>query len=245
MIVCGRAARWWDNEIKEKISLRREVYKNVIKGWEDLWDEYCRLCREMKELVREKKLTIWNEKVSVDFDGSRKEFWAFVGRRTKGKKNITSLKSDAGVSVTSTRGKLGVLQKHYQHLGKISVDGNFDANWKEEVESKVSSYGSMSESCEDDRLDIAIEKSEIVKCIRKLKNNKTGGSDGLVGELLKYGGSGIVCLLEQLFSVVWHEETILRQWREGLIVNLFKKGDKEDPSNYRGITLLSVVGKVF
>ena len=137
-----------------------------------------------------------------------------------------------------------VLQKHYQLLGKISVDSDFDANWKEEVESKVSSYGSMSESCEDDCLDIAIEKSEIVKCIRKLKNNKTGGSDGLVGELLKYGGSGMVCLLEQLFSVVWHEETVPRQWREGLIVNLFKKGDREDPGNYRGITLLSVVGKV-
>ena len=106
--------------------------------------------------------------MNVDFDGSRKEFWAVVGRRTKGKKkNITSLKSDAGVSVMSTKGKLEVLQKHYQHLGKISVDSDFDANWKEEVESKVSSYGSMSESCEDDCLDIAIEKGEIVNCIRK------------------------------------------------------------------------------
>ena len=96
----------------------------------------------MKELVREKKLTIWNELVeqlNADFDGSRKEFWAFVGRRTKGKKNITSLKRDAGVSVTSTRGNFEVLQKH---LGKISVDSDFDANWKGEVESKVSSYGS-------------------------------------------------------------------------------------------------------
>ena len=35
------------------------------------------------------------------------------------------------------------------------------------------------------------------------------------------------------------------KWREGLIVSLFKKGDKEDSGNYRGITLLSVVGKVF
>ena len=81
--------------------------------------------------------------------------------------------------------------------------------------------------------------------ICKLKNNKTGGSDGLVGELLKYGGVGMVNLLHQLFKVVWREETVPKQWREGLIVNLFKKGDKEDPGNYRGSTLLSVVSKVF
>ena len=65
-----------------------------------------------------------------------------------------------------------------------------------------------------------------------------------MGELLNYG-SGMVCLLEQLFSVIWCEELVPRQWQEGLIVNLFKKGDKEDPGNYRSITLLSVVGKVF
>ena len=103
----------------------------------------------------------------------------------------------------------------------------------------------MSELCEDEFLDKEIEKGEIVKCIKELKNSKTGGSDGLVGELLKYGGSGMVFLLEQLISVVWREETVPKQWREGLIVNLFKKGDREDPGNYRGIALLSVVGKVF
>ena len=40
-------------------------------------------------------------------------------------------------------------------------------------------------------------------------------------------------------------EVVPKEWREGLIVNLLKKGDKEEPGNYRGITLLSVVGKVF
>ena len=93
--------------------------------------------------------------------------------------------------------------------------------------------------------DFHTSKRDAIIIIRKLKNNKTGGSDGLVGELLKYGGSGMVDLLQQLFSVIWREEIVPPQWREGLIVNLFKKGDKEDPGNYRGITLLSVVGKVF
>ena len=52
----------------------------------------------------------------------------------------------------------------------------------------------------------------------------------------------MVHLLEQLLSVIWCKETVPKQWREGLIVNLSKKGDREDPGNYRGITL---VGKVF
>ena len=41
-----------------------------------------------------------------------------------------------------------------------------------------------------------------------------------------------------VFRVVWHEEVVPKEWREGLIVNLFKKGDKEEPGNYRGITLM-------
>ena len=55
----------------------------------------------------------------------------------------------------------------------------------------------------------------------------------------------MVDFLEQLFSVIWQEEIVPRQWSDGLIVNIFKRGDREDPGNYRGITLLSVVGKVF
>ena len=34
-------------------------------------------------------------------------------------------------------------------------------------------------------------------------------------------------------------------WREGLIVSLSKKGDRKDPGNYRGITLLDVIGKLY
>ena len=75
--------------------MRRELYKKVINGWEDLWDEYCILRKEVKNLVREKKLNIWRgvvEKANTDFDGSRKEFWAFVSTKGKRKKNISSLK---------------------------------------------------------------------------------------------------------------------------------------------------------
>ena len=138
MIVCGRAARWWDDEIRAKIEHRRQVYRLILSGEEELWVKYYRLCKEVKQLVIEKKLNIWNEvveKANSDFEGNRKEFWAFVGRRTKGRKGgISVLRSDAGVSVSSTKGKL---KSHYERLGSSSVEAAFDDDWREEVENIV------------------------------------------------------------------------------------------------------------
>ena len=36
MIVCGRAAMWWDEQIKDKINARCQLYKKVVNGREDL-----------------------------------------------------------------------------------------------------------------------------------------------------------------------------------------------------------------
>ena len=55
----------------------------------------------------------------------------------------------------------------------------------------------------------------------------------------------MVKMLGKLYALIWKEECVPMKWREGLIVSLFKKGDKENLGNYRSITLLSVVGKVF
>ena len=125
-------------------------------------------------MLGRKLINIWNdvvEKVDTDYEGSRKEFWDFVGRRPKGKKKtIGSLRSDKEVSVTSTKGKLHVLQKHYKDLGRMSKDSDFDSEWTEQVETKVSTCSSV--LCEDEYLDGELRKGEIERCICKLKNNK-------------------------------------------------------------------------
>ena len=45
--VCGRAVRWWDDVIKQKIEERREVYRKILNGQGDLWGEYTKLRREI------------------------------------------------------------------------------------------------------------------------------------------------------------------------------------------------------
>ena len=83
----------WDDEIRQQ---RRETYKK-LEGQDYLLEDYSKLCREVKNLVVQKKLEVWNEVVeraNLDFEGNRKEFWAFVDRRTKGKRRgITALRN--------------------------------------------------------------------------------------------------------------------------------------------------------
>ena len=96
------------------------------------------------------------------------EFWAFVGNRTKGKKKgIVALKNSAGVSVTTTKGKLEVLKTHYRHLGSCSADSACDNSWKEEVDEQVSECSSVLKACKNNVLDREIEREEIAVCIRK------------------------------------------------------------------------------
>ena len=106
-------------------------------------------------------MNIWNgvvEKANADFEANKKEFWSFVGRRTKGRKGgVEALRNDSGVSVTSTKGKLKVLQSHYQCLGSCSVDDAFDDNWKQEVDSKVNECHRCSVEHDDPVLDGEIE----------------------------------------------------------------------------------------
>ena len=98
------------------------------------------------------------------------------------------------------------------------VDSSFDDEWKLEVEEKVLEYSKQ--NLKDLDLDKEIEKSEIVtcRCIKKLKNNKSKGGDGIVSELLKYGGVGMVKMLGKLYALIWKEEYVPMKWREGFIV---------------------------
>ena len=52
--------------------------------------------------------------------------------------------------------------------------------------------------------------------------------------------------LTDLFCTIWEMETVPEEWHQGIIIPPYKgKGSRSDCRSYRGITLLSVPGKVF
>ena len=94
-------------------------------------------------------------------------------------------------------------------------------------------------------LDIEITRDEILKSIKQLKNGKSGGPDQLLNEFISHGQHVFLPYLHTLLNKLLNTGYFLSSWAEGYIVPLHKKGDINDVNNYRGITLLSVLGKLF
>jgi hypothetical protein len=65
-----------------------------------------------------------------------------------------------------------------------------------------------------------------------------------VAELLKNGGTNLVDALHAVIQQAWTGEKLLRSWSERVLCPVYKKGDKLDCKNYRGICLLNVTYKV-
>ena len=67
----------------------------------------------------------------------------------------------------------------------------------------------------------------------------------MCGILLKVRGGIIVRWLHLIFNMVWETGKAPGDWQKAVIIVIHKKGSKRMCKNYRGISLLSIPGKVF
>ena len=93
--------------------------------------------------------------------------------------------------------------------------------------------------------EVPISVEELDFALNKLKKNKAPGWDGLVPSLYKCFDTNLRELLRALFNRVMETGSYPTQWSRGIIRPIHKSESKNDPSNYRGITLLNIVGKLF
>ena len=86
---------------------------------------------------------------------------------------------------------------------------------------------------------------ELVHAISKLKTEKSAGKDYFINEFLIFAPSHVRIVILKIFNKILELQCFPKCWAEGNIVPIFKAGDKHNTNNYRGITLLSCLGKLF
>jgi len=190
-----------------------------------------------------------------------KQFW----QNLKGKKNnrdiISSLKIPNSNDVTYDKNVMNQsIMHHFQTVGKMNLNlsnqfnncNNHNSSSNNDINCNIKSinelfHASFTSDCRkhEGLNDFQFSLDDVKTAINHCKNNKSPGIDCITNELLKNGGEIIARTLNLLFAKLKELEDVPEEWNKGIIVPIFKKGDKKDLNNYRGITLNSCVSKIY
>ena len=94
-------------------------------------------------------------------------------------------------------------------------------------------------------LDLPPTEDEVRAAIKQMNCGKAPGKDGLPAEIFKALGDTAFQAFHDVLCTIWEDEDMPADLRDATIVALYKnKGAKADCSNYRGISLVSIAGKI-
>lgn len=99
--------------------------------------------------------------------------------------------------------------------------------------------------CDDDALNIEIEKDDILKALESINVNKGEGPDGILLKLLKNCASWLASPLTVLFRKSLTDGYVSASLKNSRIVPIFKSGVKNSVKNYRADAIIPTIAKVF
>lgn len=97
----------------------------------------------------------------------------------------------------------------------------------------------------DPRLAQPFTKEEVLEIIHRNKPGKAAGPDCIPSDFYKALSDFWIDRMVDLFNRILREERTPTEWSSARLCLIYKKGDRHDPSNYRGISLLNNIVKIF
>ena len=194
---------------------------------------YHNVCNNYKRMIQRKKRN-YNTNLKVNLEemcsNNSKDYWGFWKRLER--QNISEstielyqfyncfLKQSEPPTGQNTNTKFKTIQQ------KIPIDRyNYDIS--------------------NDILNGKIQLDEVEKALGRIRKGKASGIDGIPIELYSSDIKYVTPLLTTLFNTIFDLADYPDDWTQGLIYPVHKKGDKSDPQNYRKVSLISSLAKVF
>jgi exonuclease III len=251
-IICRKfSRRWYDKEVKQSVKTRREAYNRLRSAPSEAnWSEYKKRRKESQQLISDKKTAEWETFLaSIDEAQSTdlKRFWNLVHKfMPKGTKvSAQPIKRKNGTLAVSEEQICNAWADHQEKLFTPRPNPAFCQSFANDVNYEVEGLTEASLYESDGDIDGEFTTQEIKKILDSRKLGKGAGLDGTTNEMLKCGGVTMVNQLQKLCNWLRSEEKWPDDWRKSVIFNLYKKGDMTDPNNYRGISLISCLGKFY
>lgn len=223
--VAGKQRQVKNDKLSDKTKLllnkRREMKINVNDVPKKI--EYAALCKTVRKCITDdiRKYNCNLVKKSIE---ENKGIKSVKKHFCCGRKRIFALKAKDGKILKNQEGILKRVEEFYSDLCRDTNNSCLVQNSKSEIPPIL---------------------KEVQFAVKKMKKGKAPGEDGITADILHEGGEHIEDILTDLFNRCLKQKDVPEDWKNAIIILLHKKGEREDISNYRPISLLSVLYKVF
>jgi hypothetical protein len=226
--------KWFDSDLN---TMRKELIRRSLLYSKDPYNQrlkgsffkyrklYKKCCRKKFNIFKQSLIT----KLDNLYDNNPAEYWSLV----------KDLKEEGQEDDPAGKISSDVWVKHFTNLFNV----------KEDFQALDRKYQNLLHNIENKKsfteLDFRISEKEICKSINVLKNKKSAGLDSITNEMIKAGQNALISCLLKLFNTILSSGVYPSTWKVGYIKALFKSGDPNDPNNYRGISVMPCISKVF
>ena len=234
--VKGKSEPWVNEELRSAIKHRDHLHKvsSISKDSSD-WKRFKIARNKVNKLKSSVKGKYYNDKI-VDLKQKPKELWKEIKQLLPDSSGtrVDKLIDDEGVVIEDQKEICNSFNKFFVNIGS-NLAKNFTSSTSDiTVPITPNSFSFR-----------PISRSEVIKILKSLDNNKSTGPDKINIRLLKEGANVISDKLQFLFNLSLSSGKVPNIWKIKRVSPLFKSGDKYKTGNYRPISIISNCMKIF
>ena len=246
--VKGRDCPWLSNEIRNKMKVRDRLLKQARKSRKEYdWNEYKNSRNSVTRSIRLSR-HLYNKRLLGENITEPKQFWDSIKRcySTSDKNSSTSTSFTIDNTLTTDKSKIAnsfctfftnVVETILQSLPTLTKASAW--SYHDDYESPFVNM----KSC---RFSFGlVSEEDVKKAVIKFKNSKSPGYDDLPISLLKDGVDQLSPILSHLVNKCIAQSVFPSAEKIAKVVPIYKSGSKQSMDNYRPISVLPVLSKVF
>ena len=261
--VSNKHSPWITYELTRKIYKRNYMKKIAIQeNSATAWQRYKQARNEVNNAIKSAKKQYFTHNLEVNKLNPRKT-WKLIDDLTSRKngrvRNISEIKVN-NESISSAVEKAEVFNDFFATIGSnlaseiqpSTIEPEFYLQPTDTIFSQSSKKNH--EGLESGKIEIyyhwkkpfrSVVISTMIFFINQLDTNKATGLDRIPCKLLKLSSSIVGPSLAFIFKCCIDAEIFPNEWKIAKVTPLFKKGSKRELGNYRPISVLPLVSKIF